>query len=99
MMMPGGFGANKQPDEETTAFFNSVRPAVEQQTGQSFSDWQIVHYQSQVVAGTNFWVKIAVGAGDKDFIHVKIFRPLPHTGDPAEVKEVHQDKTGDDSFM
>ena len=97
--MPGGFGANKQPDEETMALFNSLRPAVEQQAGQSFSEWQIMHYQSQVVAGTNYWVKIAVGSGDKDFIHVKIFRPLPHTGDPAEVKEVHQGKAADDSFV
>ena len=38
-MMCGGFGENKQPDEETTALFNSLRPTIEQQAGNAFGDW------------------------------------------------------------
>ena len=46
--------------------------------------------RSQVVAGTNFLMKIQVSEASDGFIHVKIFRPLPHTRQPAELHE-HSD--------
>ena len=45
---------------------------------------------SQVVAGTNFLMKIQVSEAADGFIHAKIFRPLPHTREPAELHE-HSD--------
>jgi len=52
--------------------------------------------KKQVVAGLNYWVKIQTGS--ESFIHVKIFKPLPHTGAPAEIKEVHGGKTLEDAL-
>jgi len=33
-----------------------------------------VHYKTQVVAGTNFFVKVKIGEGD--FVHARIYRDL-----------------------
>merc|ERR1719408_198916 len=41
---------------------------------------------TQVVAGTNYFVKCKVN-GDT-FFQVRIFEPLPHTGEPPQVHGV-----------
>jgi cystatin-A/B len=50
-----------------------------------------VAVKKQVVAGINYWFKVQVG--ESNFIHVKIFKPLPYTNQPPEVNEVHSGKT------
>lgn len=52
--------------------------------------------KTQVVAGTNYLVKIHIGNGEH--VHSKIFKPLPHTGSPAEVTEVTAGKTLQDEL-
>jgi len=42
-----------------------------------FTEFNPVGIKSQVVAGTNYSVKIQVD-GD-DYVHVKVFKPLPYT--------------------
>ena len=50
----------------------------------------IISMRSQVVAGTNYLMKIQVSEAADGFIHVKIYEPLPYTGLPAELHE-HSD--------
>ena len=47
-------------------------------TDSSFQKLTVVSFKSQVVAGTNFFVK--VNADDKTHLHLRIFRPLPFQG-------------------
>ena len=53
-------------------------------------------YTSQVVAGTIFNVKVGYGAGK--YAHVRVFRPLPHTGNPPEVQNVELEKSEGDAL-
>ena len=53
-------------------------------------------YTSQVVAGTIFNVKVGYGAGK--YAHVRVFRPLPHTGNPPEVQSVELEKSEGDAL-
>ena len=39
----------------------------------------------------NYIVKVKIG--DEKYVHVKIFKPLPHTGEPPEVSDVIVDQT------
>ena len=39
-------------------FFAKVRPDLESQSQQKFSSFQAVKFKSQVVAGTNFFIKV-----------------------------------------
>ena len=42
----------------------------------------MVSYTRQVVAGTNYLISLKHAAGTSE---VKVFKPLPHTGAPAQV--------------
>lgn len=48
------------------------------------------------VAGTNYHIKVDVGGGR--FTHMKVFQPLPHTGNTPEVKSVEVGKGSQDSL-
>ena len=58
MAMVGAFGEVKAPDAEVAAVLQSVRPALEEQLKKQFTTLEVVHYKSQVVAGTNFLIKV-----------------------------------------
>jgi len=42
----------------------------------------------------NYFVKVDVGDGE--FIHLKIYQPLPYTNLPPELQEVEEGKTATD---
>ena len=87
----GGWNAESGLSEEEFQMVCSLQDEIVHQLGSAVTHFTPVAVRKQVVAGTNFWIKIQVGEGT--YIHVKIFRPLPHTGQPAEVKEVQAGKT------
>lgn len=98
-MICGGYKAWKEVTEADNIAGEAVlnmRPQIEAHLGATFTDFKPVHYQSQVVAGTNFKIKVQVDAGE--VLHVKIFRPLPYTGDPDELKTAERGKTLEDDF-
>mmetsp|Transcript_6467 Transcript_6467/g.10058 ORF Transcript_6467/g.10058 Transcript_6467/m.10058 type:complete len:86 (-) Transcript_6467:99-356(-) len=75
----GAFGADKDWDDTAQAVFDEVKnndqvAALVNPSGTSYS--------SQVVAGVNYALKIKHDGG---VANVKVFKPLPHTGNPAEV--------------
>ena len=95
MTLCGGFSDGKAPDAEFLEFFNTVRDEVLtkllalpefSELGESSSQpLEVVSYRSQVVAGTNFNLTLKLG---ETTCGCKIFRPLPHTGNPPQVTEV-----------
>ena len=94
-MMCGGYSTSSRPaDDRIKAVVDKVRGEIEAKCGKSIED---VHsYKSQVVAGTNFKVKVSVGG--EEYIHVSIFEPLPHTGNPCEVQGVTLGYSADSSL-
>ena len=67
--------------------FLELQGEIEEETGEQYSDFEIIGCTSQVVAGTNYWVSIRT---DKGLIRVKVFEPLPYTRQPASVVEVEK---------
>ena len=60
----------------------------------SVLNWQTVTSRGfdQVVAGTNIFVKVkTIVGGVESFVLLKLFRPLPHTGQPVELTGVQGD--------
>ena len=56
--------------------------------------WQTVTSKGfdQVVAGTNIFVKVkTIVGGVEGFVLLRLFRPLPHTGQPVELTGVQGD--------
>ena len=81
-MMCGGHSAARVPTEEEVAIATGHKGEVEAKLGATYESWTVCHVTSQVVAGTNFTFCVDVGAGK---VQMRVFRPLPHTGNPTEL--------------
>ena len=86
MALCGGFGENQAPTDEVHELVKNLKAKTEEKLGQTFNSFVATGFKSQVVAGTNFLVDVK--ADDKN-VQVKIFRPLPHTGEPAQLTEAN----------
>jgi len=95
-MLAGGWNESSELSQEEYTMVVELQPQVHEHAGKEFHHFHPIAIKKQVVAGTNFFVKVQVG--ETECVHVKIFRPLPHTGEPASVTEVHIDKTLDDAI-
>jgi len=84
--MCGGHSNSKDVDDTCREIVTSVKPKVETQMNSTFTTFEPVSYTTQVVAGTNFVIKVHVGDGKH--LSVKVFRPLPCNGTELEVTEV-----------
>ena len=76
--MCGGFGQAKAADESIVAICNDIKGQTESHLNATYNTFEPINYTSQVVAGTNFMIKVKVG--DADYIHIKVHRPLPCNG-------------------
>mmetsp|Transcript_71435 Transcript_71435/g.149149 ORF Transcript_71435/g.149149 Transcript_71435/m.149149 type:complete len:98 (-) Transcript_71435:122-415(-) len=81
-MSAGGFSANKDATAEEQSILDSVKGEVETQLSKTFTVFQLMHFQTQVVAGVNYMFKVRC---DDEYVHVKVCKPLPHTGKPPFV--------------
>ncbi|KAJ8297894.1 hypothetical protein KUTeg_024875 [Tegillarca granosa] len=93
---PGGLGREKPADSSIQSLIEEVRGSVESRVGQNFASYEAVSYKSQVVAGTVYYVKVKVAEGD--FIHVKVFRPLPVYGNTPRLMDVQTGKAENDAI-
>lgn len=82
-------------DADIQNLIEQVREAVELKAGANFAEYKAIQVSKQVVAGTNYFVKVHVG-GDC-YVHVRIYKPLPGQGD-LQVHGVQSDKTLEDSL-
>ena len=81
-MMVGGHSAAQDVTEEYRGVLEGFKSTVEEKAGTTFATFTPVKFTKQVVAGMVFQVKYQVG--DAEFVHAKVFMPLPHTQQPAE---------------
>ncbi|XP_059139384.1 cystatin-B-like [Physella acuta] len=95
-MMCGGTSDVKEANEEIHELVKEIRGELEKKVEKTYPDFKAVSFKSQVVAGTNFFVKILVNDGE--YVHVRIFRPLPHTNEGPKVHSYQENKTKDDAL-
>jgi len=89
MPLVGGTSEVKDATDEIQALIEKVRADLEAKVGKSFPQYKAVSYKSQVVSGTNYFVKIQIDNGE--FIHVRLYQTLPHAGGTVQV---HSHQTG-----
>merc|ERR1712168_1360503 len=93
-MMAGGVTETRAADGDIQAIADAVKESVQAQINRTFDKFQATHYTSQVVAGTNYFLKVKVSEGaDAEFIHLRVFQALPHTGQGPAVHAVQENKT------
>ena len=89
--MPGGFNNAKEATEEVQTLAKGMKDQVEKQLGQTFDKFDAVVFSTQVVAGTNYLIKVQVG--EEKFVHIKVHVPLAFKNAPNELLECEGGKT------
>ena len=95
-MMCGGFTNARPADDKVKAIALEMKPKVEQALGETYSEFEAVSFMTQVVAGTNYKIKVKVGNGK--YVHIKVFVPLPCSGTEKEVMSQEANKTLNDQL-
>eukprot|EP00121_Abeoforma_whisleri_P012411 Awhi_evm1s11455 len=88
MVQCGGFGDSNPADDKIKSLCEKHRDEALEQCQQSgwngmFVEFTPVEYKTQVVAGTNYLVKVKTS--DSHHVHLKIYEPLPHTNEPTSL--------------
>ena len=68
-----------------------MKSEVETNFRKSFTEFRAVEYSTQVVAGTNYLVKVDVGSGH--FLHIKLHKPLPFRNAPPHLMAARDGKS------
>lgn len=93
-MLAGGFGQGRAPEDEDHAILLSVKEELEQRLSRTISELRALQVKTQVVAGVNYLMKVKA---DGNYMHVKIAKPLPHTGQNPFLLAVHHENITEES--
>ncbi|CAH8608602.1 unnamed protein product [Heterobilharzia americana] len=97
-MCCGGVGSAREPSlEEKEKLGKLLGGNLESHLGRKPAKFEIVQIASQVVAGTNYFVKVKID--ENEYIHAKIFEPLPCHGTELTLHSVLKDKKETDALQ
>nr|P35479.1 RecName: Full=Leukocyte cysteine proteinase inhibitor 1; AltName: Full=PLCPI; AltName: Full=Stefin-D1 [Sus scrofa]AAB29392.1 PLCPI=cysteine proteinase inhibitor [swine, polymorphonuclear leukocytes, Peptide, 103 aa] [Sus scrofa] len=95
-MLAGGLTEPRPATPEIQEIANKVKPQLEEKTNKTYEKFEAIIYRSQVVAGTNYYIKVHVGGNN--YVHIRVFQSLPHQEDPLKLIGYQVDKTKDDEL-
>ncbi|XP_005146690.2 cystatin-B [Melopsittacus undulatus] len=95
-MLCGGTSAVRPATGETQQIVDEVKSQLEEKEGKTFDVFTAVEFKTQVVAGTNYFIKVHVG--NDEFMHLRVFRSLPHENKPLSLHSYQSSKTKHDEL-
>ncbi|XP_069722587.1 cystatin-A-like [Phaenicophaeus curvirostris] len=93
-MIPGGFTDPRPATPEIQEIANKVKPVLEKEENRTYATFNALEYKSQVVAGTNYCIKVQVS--DDECVHLRVFQPLPVENQDPKLVRYWTGKTRDD---
>ncbi|XP_075177009.1 cystatin-B-like [Anomaloglossus baeobatrachus] len=97
MSLCGGLGSSKEATAEVQELCNQVKAEVEEKHGKKYPTFVAVAFKTQVVAGTNYFVKVQVG--DEEYIHLCVYETLPHAGQKLSLSATQVGKSKGDEIV
>ncbi|XP_062983447.1 leukocyte cysteine proteinase inhibitor 1-like [Elgaria multicarinata webbii] len=94
--MTGGLSDPDQVTSEVRDIANQVKSQLEEKANAKYSYFEAVSFRKQVVAGTNYFIKVRHGDGERDYTHLRVFQALPCHGSRIELSNYLLGKTKDD---
>lgn len=58
-IVTGGLGSAKEANPKISEIVQKIKPALESKSGKTFESLEPLSYKTQVVAGTNYFVKVS----------------------------------------
>lgn len=94
-MVCGGASEEQDAGEDVQKLCDGLKQEIEkaaQAKGWNgiLSSLNVLKCKAQVVAGTNYFVKAKIN--DSAFFHLRIYEPLPHTGEPPSLAAIDVEK-------
>ncbi|XP_005038597.1 PREDICTED: cystatin-B-like [Ficedula albicollis] len=79
-----------------TYCFLKVKSQLEEKEGKTFDVFTAVEFKTQLVAGTNYFIKVHVG--NEEFMHLRVFKSLPHENEQLSLHSYQGSKTKHDEL-
>ncbi|KAJ8266965.1 hypothetical protein GJAV_G00136690 [Gymnothorax javanicus] len=96
MPMCGGLGAPQAATADIQKLCDQLKPEAEEKAEKKFNLFTAVSYKTQVVAGTNYFIKVLVG--ENECLHIRVFCPLPHANAPPSLSGQEEGKRPEDDI-
>ncbi|XP_069802035.1 cystatin-A1-like [Dendropsophus ebraccatus] len=93
--LPGGVGPEQPTNPEVQAVCDSIKADFLKRSGVNAEKFKAVKYKSQTVAGMNYFVKVWLGGNQ--YCHLRIYKPMPHTGEKPRLEKYQIGKTEHDA--
>ncbi|KAM9389866.1 leukocyte cysteine proteinase inhibitor 1-like [Phaethornis superciliosus] len=93
-MMTGGLSDTEPATPEIQQVVTEVRPQFESKANRSCGIFKAIVYRSQVVAGTNYFIKVQIS--DNEYAHLRVFQSLPYENQGPSLVSFQTGKTRDD---
>ena len=91
--MLGGLSSLKEVDNEIIDIVNSLKNNFEEKNYKT-ELFEAISYKSQIVNGTNFFIKVQT---DKEIIHLKVYKKIKQL-EPLNINDLQNDKSKDDEI-
>ncbi|KAJ7317911.1 hypothetical protein JRQ81_004073 [Phrynocephalus forsythii] len=92
--MPGELSDAKPVVPKIQQLTDKMKSEIEAKENKTYSVFKAVEYKTQVVAGTNIFIKVQ---GDpNEFLHLRVFEPLPQENRRPSLTSYQIGKTASD---
>lgn len=93
-MLAGGKTPESDANDEVQAVLEGVKDDLKQKLGHDLPELKAVKYSTQLVRGTNYFIKAHVGNGK--YAHVRVHKDLPVHESKLTLHSVQADKSHTD---
>ncbi|XP_006036742.1 leukocyte cysteine proteinase inhibitor 1 [Alligator sinensis] len=93
----GGLTPTEPATPEVQKIADQVKSQLEAKTDKTYTVFKAIIYRTQLVAGTNYFIKVQVG--ENDYVHLRVFLSLPNEKKEPRLDGFQTNKTRDDPLI